>query len=75
MLAEIPGIGNVDVSCQWLSRSWSSLCAGVVETGLFVNMAARVYYGQADGTVEVFERQGLCMPLGNQASVVKKIET
>lgn len=31
---------------------------GVVETGLFVNMASRVYFGQADGTVEVFERQG-----------------
>lgn len=31
---------------------------GVVETGLFVNMASRVYFGQADGTVDVFERRG-----------------
>ena len=32
------------------------VCIGVVETGLFVNMASRVYFGQADGTVEVLER-------------------
>ena len=51
------------------------LYVGVVETGLFVNMATRVYFGQADGTVEVFEKQGLCMPLGNQSSVIKKLDT
>lgn len=49
------------------------VCTGVVETGLFVNMAARVYFGQADGTVEVYERQDLCMPLANQSSVVRKL--
>ena len=28
---------------------------GVVETGLFVNMAYRAYFGQADGTVIVLQ--------------------
>lgn len=28
---------------------------GVVETGLFVNMAYRAYFGQADGTVKVLQ--------------------
>ncbi len=28
---------------------------GIVETGLFVNMAAKVYYGTANGTVRVVE--------------------
>ncbi len=29
------------------------MCAGIVETGLFVNMTSRVYFGNPDGTVKI----------------------
>lgn len=32
------------------------LHTGIVETGLFVGMAARVYFGQADGSVVVLDK-------------------
>ena len=32
-------------------RGSFAIVAGVVETGLFVNMAERAYFGQPDGTV------------------------
>ena len=54
-----------EVCCGWHPIAVSSLCPfltlvyiiGVVETGLFVNMAVRIYFGQADGTVEVLRSQ------------------
>ena len=32
---------------------FSFVPVGIVETGLFLNMASRVYYGNVDGTVIV----------------------
>lgn len=60
-MVEIPGKINTGLHYLFHSNvkiSATCTCIGVIETGLFVNMASRVYFGQADGTVEVFERQG-----------------
>lgn len=35
----------------------TSRCAGVVETGLFIDMAQVVYFGMEDGSVSVREKQ------------------
>ena len=38
---------------NWAEVNTSLACmAGVVETGLFVNMASKAYFGQEDGTVK-----------------------
>ena len=34
----------------------SATFLGVVETGLFINMAEKVYFGSADGSVKVVDR-------------------
>jgi len=33
-----------------------TVSVGVVETGLFINMAARTYFGNSDGTVKVMDK-------------------
>ena len=33
--------------------------AGIVETGLFISMAEKVYFGSVDGSVSVMERSKL----------------
>lgn len=35
------------------------LCIGIVETGLFVNVTSRAYFGNADGTVKVKNNNNL----------------
>ncbi len=30
--------------------------SGIVETGLFLNIASRVYYGNADGSVNIVDK-------------------
>ncbi len=32
------------------------MSAGIVETGLFVDMAARVYFGYPDGTITIKDK-------------------
>ena len=40
-------------------RNWQAmkLVTGVVDTGLFINMASKAYVGMADGSVQVTEKQ------------------
>lgn len=43
---------NIDKAADWMKINTSIVSIpGVVETGLFVNMAQRAYFGQSDGTV------------------------
>lgn len=40
-----------------INRHVNSCCPGVVETGLFIDMAEVVYFGMEDGSVSVREKQ------------------
>ena len=35
------------------------ICAGIVESGLFISMAEKVYFGSADGSVSIMEKSNL----------------
>ena len=46
-----------NTALDWAEVNTSLACmAGVVETGLFVNMASKAYFGMEDGTVEEVSR-------------------
>ena len=51
--AEIAKIaGELHVCTRTIAFTlWLFFLAGIVETGLFVGMASKVYFGNADGTV------------------------
>ena len=45
------------LTLNWAEVNASLACmAGVVETGLFVNMASKAYFGLQDGTVKEVRR-------------------
>jgi len=46
----LPGLGKLNLNVPILHS------AGVVDTGLFINMAERVYFGMQDGSVNVREK-------------------
>jgi ribose 5-phosphate isomerase A len=52
----------------WLNQQLKMI-AGVVETGLFVNMACKAYFGQADGAVSHRESKIKASPLTSNAAL------
>lgn len=46
----LPCLGKLDLNAPILHS------AGVVDTGLFINMAEKVYFGMQDGSVNVREK-------------------
>lgn len=49
--------GAEDSSNCGINRHVNSCSPGVVETGLFIDMAEVVYFGMEDGSVSVREKQ------------------
>ena len=63
-LAQIPGQHFYEDKLTILKYLLKYHCmifsySGIVETGLFVNMAAKTYFGNADGSVKVAESNKL----------------